>query len=324
MTHISTFPIHCNIATQKLKLSSDRSLLFTYHNDNTIRIWNTASFDLMQEIPFHEHIRDFASSPDNRFLAIITADEVIPRKAATISIIHIYDLASNKLYYSQNASDCRCIEFVTNQTFAVGRLIRGTAETCNFVDFFHVNNFQVVSSVELPHLAFPFKFAVIPNRNLLLSLGIGLVVIDPIDKQVLHDIDCDTLRPGWDIWETTSLAISQNAPYVALGFDSYSGATGIGGKRVCIFDANLWQPLEWHIDDVNAPTILAISDDGKLLATTLARKNSVFLTEIDSGKLRAEVKLDGISSFAFLPESHRLVVGSESQHPLVVLSGFDS
>lgn len=324
MTTISTFPIHCNIATQKLNLSADRSMLFTFHNDNTIRIWNTVTFDLLQEITFHDHVRDFASSPDNRFLAIITADEILPYQLAKTSIIHIYDLASNKLSYSQNASDCRCIEFVTNQTFAVGRLTRGTLETRDLVDFFHVNNFQVVSSVELPQLASSFKFAVIPNRNLLLSLGIGLVVIDSIDKQVLHDINCDTLRPGWDIWETTSLAISQNARFVALGFDAYYGATGIGGKRVCIFDTNLWQPLEWHIDDVDYPTNLAISDDGKLLATTLARKNSIFLTEIGSGKLRAEVKLEGVSSFAFLPESHRLVVGSESQHPLVVLSGFDS
>ena len=299
------------------------TILFTYHNDNTIRIWNTGNFDLVHELPFHEDVRDFASSPDNRFLAIISADEVIPYKFARTSMIHIYDLESNKLCYSQNAADCRCIEFVTNQTFAVGRLVQGTVETCNFVDFFSANDFEIISSIELPKLEMSFKFAVIPNRNLLLSLGIGLVVIDSVEKQVLHEINRDTLRPGWDIWETASMAVSQNSQYVALGFDTYYGAAGVGGKRVCIFDASQWKPLEWHIDDVDDPAHLAISDDGKLLATTLERKNSILFTEIGSGQLITEVKLDGVSSIEFLPESHRLVVGSESQNPLVVLNWID-
>ena len=67
------------------------------------------------------------------------------------------------------------------------------------------------------------------------------------------------------------------------------------------------------------PKHLAISDDGKYLATTLGETDSILVTELGSGIQLVDASVGEVTGLAFLPGSSRLIVGSKSEQPLIIM-----
>lgn len=333
--------INCYSPVRKLKLSSDHAWFLSAHDDAAIRIWDAATLDLIRELACPAPIRDFALSPDKDLLAFITVQEPSMKPVSTPSkarkniisriwpgkqreerevknlrspTLHTHKFSTETLFSSPYASGC--LAFVTNETMAVGSVNREAPDQ-NVVDFFSAQEFQSVFALPLPALDLALEFTVIPDRQLLLGLGIGLTVIDLANKQIVRHIHGGNINETWDVWETTSFAANHHLPFIALGFDAYFGRNG---KRVCILEIDSWQPKEWHVESPDWPTALALSDDGRLLATVLYGKDLVFISEIGSGQLKKVITLKGVCAIQFLPGSNQLLAGSSFQQSLVILN----
>ncbi len=313
--------INCHSAIRKLKLSFDRTKLLTSHNNFAlrefmVRIWDIETWDVIHQIAFDEPVRDFSLSPDNSHLAVITADDTGTHAAET-SVAHSYDLIAGEPLCSKTIPDCRCVTFIDNQVLVNGRLNRYPNKEPHHIDFYVWPNFEEVSTVALPSVELPFELIFLPSHLLLLVMGIGLIVLDPENKVILQEIHCDNVKVDWDIWETTSLTVNSNASLIALGFAAYG--TGKRGKRVSVFALPSREITGWYVDSMRYPKYLAISDDGKYLAATLGETDSILVTELGSGIQMTDVSVGEVTGLAFLPGSSRLIVGSKSEQPLIIM-----
>lgn len=313
--------INCHSAIRKLKLSFDRTKLLTSHNnfalrDFMVRIWDIETWHVIHQLAFDEPVHDFSLSPNNAHLAVVTANDTGTHGAET-STAHSYNLLTNEPLYSKTIPNCWCVTFMDNQMLVNGRLNQYPNNTQHHVDFYAWPDLEKVSTIALPPVGLPFELIFLPSHSLLLVLGIGLMVLDPENKVILQEINCDNVKVDWDIWETTSLAVNSNASFVALGFDVYG--TGKRGKRVCVFALPSWEITGWYVDSKRYPEHLAISDNDKYMAVTLGETNSILITELGSGTQIAEVSIDEVTGLAFLPGSNRLIVGSKSEQPLIIV-----
>ncbi len=313
--------INCHSAIRKLKLSFDRTKLLTSHNnfalrDFMVRIWDIETWDVIYQLAFDEPVRDFSLSPNNAYLAVVTSGDT-SGQSAEISVAHSYNLITNEPLYSKTIPNCWCVTFMDNQMLVNGRLNQYPNHAQHHLDFYAWPDLEKVSTIALPPVELPFELTFLPNHHLLFALGIGLMVLDPENKVILQEINCDTVKVDWDIWETCSVAVNSNASLVALGFDRYG--TGKRGKRVCVFALPSWKITGWYIDSMRYPKHLAISDDGKYLATTLGETDSILVTELGSGIQLVDASVGEVTGLAFLPGSSRLIVGSKSEQPLIIM-----
>lgn len=307
---------------QFIRCSSTAACFATVHktsylrfwSSSYLRLWDATSLDQLYEVRFPRNVRDIAFSPDGlRFVALI-ASEKVGRPTAKTTIAHLYNIDGGQLLNSRTLANCRAVTCLGNDLVAFGRL--GDSGTKGYVDICRLTTLDLVATITLPKYELCFQLAYLPHRKLILSLGIGLAIIDPESHSVTNHVHGDNLQVDWDVWETTCMFAHESTNQVAVGFDTYSGKAG---KRICILDAKTWSPWGWYAEESEYPTNVALCSDGRFLATTFHERNFVHIHDVDSKKEVAELSVPGASSIAFLPGTETLLIaGTDCHNPLAV------
>jgi len=271
-------------AVTSVAFSPDGELLGSGGYDNTIKLWDVASWTLRQTLTGHaDRVFSIAFSPDGNLLASGSRDKTIK----------LWDVTSGTVRQTLRGH----LHWVLSVAFSPdGKLLAsgGSEKAIYLWDVAAGTMRQTLTG----HADGVFSVVFSPDGKLLAS--------GSLDKTVkLWDVASGTLTQtltGHDQL-VSSVAFSPNGKLLA---------SGSGDRRIKFWDVpsgTLMQTLEGHPNPV---AVVAFSPDGKLLASGSIVVGAVKLWDAASGTLRQALTGHGgsIESIAFSPDGKLLASGS--------------
>lgn len=288
---------------------SSKGFLVTASDDNTVRIWDTASSRQRRKFTLDRWVRDIALSPDSSLLAASSFDDAV----------HVWDSRTGREIYRLaghgQVGGRRTLAFLPD-----GRSF------LSWGDDFYLRRWDVKTGKAMFEHAIRPSGITIPDEEddiaseELRKTGFGSAAFSPDGKMFVldfggnyHFFDTSTgkekLRAPSDGSIGGHMTASQNSKYLLA---SAWGSQGLGGHPVSLLDFASGKLLRRMLLPGRSAGPVAFSADGRAFATTVESSSSkIVVYEMSGGDIRCTIQgyRGQVRSLAFFPDGRRLAAG---------------
>lgn len=321
------YALDCHGRVESIKFSQDGTLFAALISRQSIEIRHTATYQEIISLTMPAFVWDFSLAPDNKTIAVVTAERTEGQPVSPISTITCFDILTGKETVRREIRNVCAITHSNAQSSLIVMALNSRQGDRSCIEIYDSQLITCVRRLALPHkIDLTFRFDFNPSTNLLASAGCGAYLWDMGSYRCRWDlIKADKWGrlkgKGIDYWEADTVAISRNGRYFAIGHWGHDGGKT---EKVCLYNISTRKVMGWYCRGYNAIDSVALSPNGRFIAVTGDKNESRPLSgtariwEITSNELVGECTLDGMAVVAFSPDGRFILTGANAPHSLVV------
>jgi len=288
-------------------VASGKGWIVTASDDNTVRLWDTASTRQKRKFTVDAWVRDIDLSPDGKLLAASSFDD----------LVHVWNPHSGREIY-------RLAGHGEVGGYRTVRFLPGGKGLLSWGDDYYLRLWDMkTGKARFEHTIRPAGLKVPDEDDRRMGkegFTLGHALVTPDGQSFILDIAGQfrtfDVASGKEMSAFASANSFSNGTAIspdgkALLLSTY-GDYQIKNHPVSLIDAASGRVRQRHILPGSTAGPVAFSPDGRVFATSVAQPDEqILIYEVASGKVRHTLRghRGRVSSLAFLPDGRRLVSG---------------